>query len=161
VKLRDFTWTDFLLKATLLYHTDRIPHPERVALNAVFRFMGVISHKSLPPSTKIEYLDFNKTGVMEYTEFMAVCCDYDQMFTSDSKEACFKFLADGGNFITVDSLKKLFPQKGVVIEKKVWDQVFFNDAKLRMNLQEYNKYIAKIVVETKESARKISDHESI
>lgn len=100
--------------------------------------MGVISHKSLPPTTKIEPIDFNKTGVAEYTEFLAVCCDYHEIITPESMQECFNFLSQGGEFITIENLLKLYPQKGVVIDKKVWAQVFPADG--RMDFKEYKAF---------------------
>ena len=41
---------------------------------------------------------------MEYTEFLAVCCEYDQIITAESMQECFNFLAQGGKNITVENL---------------------------------------------------------
>lgn len=74
--MREFRVINLIQKASLLYLVQKIPQDEIDLLDEVFKYMGTITHKTVSSKVKIEYIDFNRSGIVEYSEFLAVTCDH-------------------------------------------------------------------------------------
>lgn len=91
----------------------------------MFKFLGTITHKTVSNKVKIEHIDFSKSGIVEYSEFLAVTCNHQSIINEANLKECFKILSQDGDCITIESLEALFGQEG--IEEKVWEQALLND----------------------------------
>jgi hypothetical protein len=87
--------------------------------------MGTITYKTVPNKVKIERIDFSKTGIVEYSEFLAVTCNHQELINETNLKECFKILAQDGDCITTETLEALFGQEG--IEEHVWEIALLND----------------------------------
>ena len=90
--------------------------------------MGTITHKTVSNKVKIEYIDFSKSGIVEYSEFLAVTCDHQYLVNEANLKECFKILSQDGDCISTETLEALFGQEG--IEENVWEIALLNDKKM-------------------------------
>ena len=74
--MKEFGAKSLVDKATALFLVEKIDEDELMELNEAFRYMENNNDKQfIPSSIDFDKVDINKSGKLEYSEFLAVSCD--------------------------------------------------------------------------------------
>ena len=68
-------------------------------------------------------VDTDRSGDIDYTEFLAACMNYSNYNSKGTLEAAFKmFDKDGSGFITVDEIKAILGN-GMILDQSIWTTI--------------------------------------